>query len=63
MLAVQALLSRFGAPRLLAAHPQLRIVCEHITTRTAAEFVTGAPGHNCAAEVLADRSVFKRIFA
>jgi phytoene dehydrogenase-like protein len=25
--------------------------------------VTGAPGHNCAAEVLADRSVFKRIFA
>ena len=25
--------------------------------------VTGAPGHNCAAEVLADRSLFKRIFA
>ena len=25
--------------------------------------VTGAPGHNCAAEVLADRSIFKRIFA
>jgi phytoene dehydrogenase-like protein len=25
--------------------------------------VTGAPGHNCAAEVLADRSVFKLIFA
>ena len=25
--------------------------------------VTGAPGHNCAAEVLAYRSIFKRIFA
>jgi dihydroorotase len=32
-------------PRLLAAHPKLRIVCEHITTRTAAEFVAGAPDH------------------
>lgn len=32
-------------PRLLAAHPQLRIVCEHITTRTAAEFVASAPAH------------------
>ena len=32
-------------PRLLAAHPKLRIVCEHITTRTAAEFVVGAPEH------------------
>ena len=32
-------------PRLTAAHPRLRIVCEHITTRTAAEFVTGAPEH------------------
>jgi dihydroorotase len=32
-------------PRLLAAHPKLRIVCEHITTRTAAEFVTNAPAH------------------
>lgn len=26
-------------PRLLKAHPKLRIVCEHITTRTATEFV------------------------
>lgn len=32
-------------PRLLAAHPKLRIVCEHITTRTAAEFVASAPAH------------------
>lgn len=32
-------------PRLLAAHPNLRIVCEHITTRTAAEFVANAPVH------------------
>jgi dihydroorotase len=32
-------------PRLVAAHPKLRIVCEHITTRTAAEFVTNAPDH------------------
>lgn len=32
-------------PRLLAAHPRLRIVCEHITTRTAAEFVAAAPEH------------------
>lgn len=32
-------------PRLLEAHPRLRIVCEHITTRTAAEFVAAAPAH------------------
>jgi dihydroorotase len=32
-------------PRLLAAHPKLHIVCEHITTRTAAEFVASAPEH------------------
>ena len=32
-------------PRLITAHPKLRIVCEHITTRTAAEFVTNAPEH------------------
>jgi dihydroorotase len=32
-------------PRLVEAHPQLRIVCEHITTRTAAAFVAGAPDH------------------
>ena len=30
-------------PKLIKAHPQLRIVCEHITTRTAAEFVAAAP--------------------
>ena len=32
-------------PRLLEAHPKLRLVCEHITTRTAAEFVAAAPDH------------------
>ena len=32
-------------PKLLEAHPKLRIVCEHITTRTAAEFVANAPEH------------------
>jgi dihydroorotase len=32
-------------PRLLAAHPKLRIVCEHITTSTAAAFVAAAPAH------------------
>jgi dihydroorotase len=32
-------------PRLIAAHPNLRIVCEHITTRRAAEFVASAPDH------------------
>ncbi|HRQ90004.1 MAG TPA: dihydroorotase [Bacteroidia bacterium] len=30
-------------PRLLDAHPRLRIVCEHITTREAAGFVASAP--------------------
>lgn len=32
-------------PRLVDAHPKLRIVCEHITTRKAAEFVAAAPDH------------------
>lgn len=32
-------------PRLLDAHPNLRIVCEHITTATAAQFVQSAPEH------------------
>lgn len=32
-------------PRLLAAHPRLRVVCEHITTSTAAAFVAAAPAH------------------
>ena len=32
-------------PRLLDAHPNLRVVCEHITTRVATEFVTDAPEH------------------
>jgi dihydroorotase len=32
-------------PRILDEHPNLRIVCEHITTAKAAEFVAGAPDH------------------
>jgi dihydroorotase len=32
-------------PRLLEAHPRLRIVCEHITSSVAAAFVTSAPEH------------------
>ena len=32
-------------PRLIEAHPRLRIVSEHITTRDAAEFVASAPDH------------------
>ncbi len=32
-------------PRLIESHPQLRIVCEHITTRTASTFVVAAPDH------------------
>jgi dihydroorotase len=32
-------------PRLIETHPRLRIVCEHITTRTAAAFVAKAPDH------------------
>ncbi len=32
-------------PRIVEAHPRLRIVCEHITTAEAAAFVAGAPDH------------------
>jgi dihydroorotase len=32
-------------PRLIDAHPRLRIVCEHITTAAAARFVSTAPDH------------------
>ena len=32
-------------PGILDEHPRLRIVCEHITTRTAVEFVSSAPDH------------------
>lgn len=32
-------------PKILKAHPRLRIVCEHITTAEAADFVTAAPDH------------------
>jgi len=44
-------------PRLLDAHPGLRIVCEHITTTTAAEFVISAPG-NVAATVTPQHLLF-----
>jgi dihydroorotase len=32
-------------PRLLDAHPRLRVVCEHITTTASADFVESAPDH------------------
>lgn len=32
-------------PRILEAHPRLRIVCEHITTQEAVDFVEAAPSH------------------
>ncbi|MEM1444378.1 MAG: dihydroorotase, partial [Verrucomicrobiota bacterium] len=32
-------------PKLIAAHPKLRIVCEHITTEAAARFVSESPAH------------------
>lgn len=32
-------------PRLLEAHPKLRIACEHLTTKESAEFVEAAPDH------------------
>lgn len=32
-------------PRLIESHPGLRIVCEHITTKTAVNFVNQAPDH------------------
>lgn len=38
----ESLFYREVMPRLLEAHPALKIVCEHITTRDAAGFVSGA---------------------
>jgi dihydroorotase len=32
-------------PQLIEAHPGLRVVCEHITTKTAVDFVSQAPDH------------------
>lgn len=32
-------------PKLIAAHPRLRIVCEHISTEAAARFVSESPPH------------------
>ena len=44
---------------LLARHPRLRIVCEHITTREAAEFVRGAPD-TVAATITCHHLLFNR---
>jgi dihydroorotase len=32
-------------PRLIERYPDLKIVCEHVTTKTAVDFVTGTPDH------------------
>lgn len=32
-------------PRLIDAHPALKIACEHVTTKTAVQFVTNAPAN------------------
>lgn len=49
---------------LLARHPALRVVCEHITTRDAAQFVASA-GANVAATITAHHLLYNRnaIFA
>ncbi|MDR1935574.1 MAG: dihydroorotase [Candidatus Accumulibacter sp.] len=49
---------------LLGRHPALRVVCEHITTREAAEFVAAA-GENVAATITAHHLLYNRnaIFA
>lgn len=39
----EAIFYRESMPRLLESHPNLRMVCEHITTKDAAEFVADAP--------------------
>ncbi len=41
----ESLFYREAMPRLLENHPRLKIVCEHITTKDAAEFVRQAPGN------------------
>ncbi len=38
-------------PRLLEAHPNLKLVCEHITTKAAADFVTTAPSERVGATI------------
>ncbi len=38
-------------PKLLETHPNLRVVCEHITTREAVEFVRAAPGGRVGATI------------
>ena len=45
-------------PRLLDAHPRLRIVCEHITTREAVHFVDDAPENQVAATVTPQHLLF-----
>lgn len=39
----ESMFYRETMPRLLEAHPELRIVCEHLTTKDAVEFVQEAP--------------------
>lgn len=39
----ESLFYRETMPRLVEAHPNLRIVCEHLTTKESAEFVDAAP--------------------
>ena len=41
----ESLFYRETMPRLLEAHPKLRIICEHITTLDAVDFVRSAPDH------------------
>ncbi len=38
-------------PRLLDAHPNLKLVCEHITTKVAADFVNSAPSERVGATI------------
>ena len=45
-------------PKLLAAHPDLKIVCEHITTATAAQFVQDAPSQQVGATVTPQHLMF-----
>jgi dihydroorotase len=44
---------------LIARHPGLRVVCEHVTTREAAEFVASA-GENVAATITAHHLLYNR---
>lgn len=47
-------------PGLLSAHPQLRIVLEHVTTAEAAELVQATPGRRLAATITAHHLLYSR---